>query len=67
MAKENAREAQPLCHATFSLRALPDHRIFRWLFQRLRENGKFSTATVDRGCERTERVLDAEPIILDLV
>lgn len=63
----NAREAQRLYQETFPGRAVPDHHTFTATVQRLRETGTFRPQTVNRGRQRTARVLDAEPEILNIV
>ncbi|KAJ3661754.1 hypothetical protein Zmor_006139 [Zophobas morio] len=63
----NSHEAQRLYGEAFPQRRLPDHRTFTAIDQRLRENGTFTPKTADWGLERTERVLDAETEILDIV
>ncbi|KAJ3654315.1 hypothetical protein Zmor_013510 [Zophobas morio] len=51
----------------FPERRLPNHKTFANVVQRLRENGKFQPRFSDRGRERTERTLDAEEEILNVV
>lgn len=63
----NGLRAQRLYRAAFPLRRLPDHRTFSAIVQRLRETGNLRPNSADRGRDRTVRVLDAEPNILNLV
>ncbi|KAJ3649509.1 hypothetical protein Zmor_021249 [Zophobas morio] len=63
----NSLEARRLYQEAFPERRLPNHKTFANVVQRLRENGKFQPRFSDRGRERTERTLDAEEEILNVV
>lgn len=63
----NGREAQRLYRETFPDRAVPDHHTFAATVQHLRDNGEYRPQTINRGRQRTPRVLDAEPEILNIV
>ncbi|KAJ3662341.1 hypothetical protein Zmor_006695 [Zophobas morio] len=66
-ALRNSLEARRLYQEAFPERRLPNHKTFANVVQRLRENGKFQPRFSDRGRERTERTLDAEEEILNVV
>ena len=51
----------------FLNRAIPCARTFTTVLQHLQDHGSFKPQTHDRGCDRTERILQAEEQILECV
>jgi hypothetical protein len=60
-----ALRAQALYREMFPARRIPPSQTFLAVVQRLRENGTFLSRSVDRGQERTPRVIDLEPQVLE--
>jgi hypothetical protein len=63
----NAVQAQMLYREQFPDRVVPNSKTFTSPVQRLRDTGKFHPRTQDRGRDRSQRVLDVEPQILEAV
>jgi hypothetical protein len=61
-----ALRAQALYREKFPTRRVPHSQKFLAAVQRLRESGTFRMRSADRGQERTPRVLDLEPQILEI-
>ena len=62
LADGNARQAARLCQERFPNRYIPGHRMFSYLHQRLRDNGKFEINRRDAGRQRR---VDVEEAVLD--
>jgi hypothetical protein len=63
----NVVQAQMLYREQFPDRVVPNSKTFTSPVQRLRDTGKFHPRTQDRGRDRSQRVLDVEPQILEAV
>jgi hypothetical protein len=63
----NAVQAQMVYREQFPDRVVPNSKTFTSSVQRLRDTGKFHPRTQDRGRDRSQRVLDIEPQILEAV
>jgi hypothetical protein len=63
----NTVQAQMLYREQFPDRVVPNSKTFTSPVQRLRDTGKFHTRTQDRGRDRSQRVQDVEPQILEAV
>jgi hypothetical protein len=63
----NAVQAQMVYREQFPDRVVPNSKTVTSSVQRLRDTGKFHPRTQDRGRDRSQRVLDIEPQILEAV
>ena len=67
MEKLTGMQPLHLYEELFPGRILPCAQTFANVTQHLREPGSFALCTLDRGRQRTDRILDLEPEILDAV